>query len=87
VRGTIWCSRFGSRTGRRRAWSFPRVGRFEAQAKLPFEGPPGTANGSRIVLSRADKPMLGVTVALDVPDHSKIELTADAAGMIETGIA
>jgi len=31
--------------------------------------------------------MLGATVALDVPDHSKIELTADAAGMIETGIA
>jgi hypothetical protein len=64
-----------------------RVGRFEAQAKLPFERPPVTANGSRIVRSRADKPMPGATVALDAPDRLKIELPSDAAGMIETGIA
>ncbi len=66
---------------------YARVGRFEAQAKLPFERPPVTANGSRIALSRADKPMPGATVALDAPDRLKIELPSDAAGMIETGIA
>jgi len=60
---------------------------FEAQAKLPFERPPVTAKGSRIVLSRADKPMPGAIVALDAPDCLKIELPSDAAGMIETGIA
>ena len=66
---------------------YTRVGRFEAQAKRPFELPPVTANGWRIVLSRADKPMPGAPIALVAPDRSKVELTTDAAGMAETGIA
>jgi len=60
---------------------------FRGAGEAAFEGPPVTANGSRIVLSRADKPMPGATVALDAPDRSKIELTTDAAGMTETGVA
>ena len=66
---------------------YARVGRSEAQAKLPFELPPVTANGWRIVLSRADKPMPGASIALIASDRSKVALTTDAAGMAETGIA
>jgi hypothetical protein len=66
---------------------YARAGRVEAQAKLPFELAPITANGSRFVLTRSGKPMPAATVTMYAPDRSKIELTTDAAGMIDTGIA
>lgn len=66
---------------------YARAGRTEAQARLPFELAPVTANGSRFVLTRDGKPLSGATVALYAPDRSKIDLTADAAGTIETGVA
>jgi hypothetical protein len=66
---------------------YARAGRAEPQAKLPFELAPVTTNGSRFVLTRDGAPLAGVIVALYAPDRSKIELTTDAAGMIETGIA
>ncbi|TXC71233.1 DUF4198 domain-containing protein [Sphingomonas ginsenosidivorax] len=65
---------------------YARAGRAEPLAKLLLELAPVTANGSRFVLTRAGKPMPGTAVALYAPDRSKIELTTDAAGMIETGI-
>jgi hypothetical protein len=64
---------------------YARAGRAEAQAKLPFELAPVTANGSRFVLTRDGKPVAGVPVALYAPDRSKTDLTTDAAGIIETG--
>ncbi len=64
---------------------YARAGRAEAEARLPFELAPVTANGSRFVLTRDGKPVPGATVALYAPDRSKTDLTTDKAGTIETG--
>lgn len=61
---------------------YARAGRSDADARMPYEIAPLTANGFRFALLRNGKAVPAAKVRLITPDRKSVELVADQAGTI-----